>query len=63
MPKYRLTRSITIPAGTELHEPPIASTRWGKDHEAVLAFGRDHCGYLSIDPAEGVESGFLEACE
>lgn len=57
---YRTTRDIVIPAGTELAPPPTQSTRWRNDHEAVLGLGKDHCGYLSIDPQEGLDSGYLE---
>lgn len=60
---YRTTRDIVIPAGTELLAPPIASSRWRKDHEAVLALGPDHCGYFSVDPEEGLASGWLEATD
>jgi hypothetical protein len=58
--KYITTRDIVIPAGTELSMPPLHSTRWAKDHDAVIALGNDHCGYFSVDPQEGVDSGWLE---
>lgn len=60
MKKYVTTRDIVIPAGTELGAPPTASTRWGSDHEAVVALDRDHTCYLSMDVAEGLEAGAIE---
>lgn len=46
---YITTQDIVIPTGTVLMEPPIASTRWGKDYEAVLGHGRDHVSYWTVD--------------
>jgi hypothetical protein len=60
MKKYRTTRDIVVPAGTEVGTPPTASTRWGKDHEAVVALDNDHTAYLSMDLAEGLEAGAIE---
>lgn len=54
------TKDIIIPAGTELHVGPVASTRWGKDREAIVALGEHHVGYFSIDPHEAIDSGFAE---
>lgn len=51
-------RDIVIPAGSKLHSPPIASTRWGRDHEVIVGLGRDYTGYLSMDLEDAVESGF-----
>lgn len=57
---YRTTRDIVIPAGTKLYPPPTASTRWKRDYDVPVALGNDHCGYLSMDPSEGLDSGWLE---
>ena len=57
---YRTTRDILIPAGTVLFEPPVASSRWGKNHEAVVGLGRDHTAYLSLDVEDCLSSGFIE---
>lgn len=54
------TKDIIIPAGTELHGPPVHSSRWGKDQEAYVALGKDHVGYFTIDPTEAIDSGFAE---
>lgn len=58
---YRTTRDIIIPAGTLLQPPPVASTRWKRDHEAVLADGPDNVLYMSVDPESGLETGLIEA--
>lgn len=58
--RYRTTRDLVIPAGTELGSPPVASTRWGKDYEAVIGIDRDHSGYFSMDLKEGLGAGFIE---
>ncbi len=57
---YRTTRELIIPAGTEFVSPPTHSTRWPKDFETVLGVDKDHVAYLSIDPQEGLESGFID---
>lgn len=57
------TRDIVIPAGTELQDPPIQSTRWGKHLEAVIGVDADRCGYFSIDLHEALESGLVEKVE
>jgi hypothetical protein len=57
---FRTTRDIVIPAGTEVQSPPVASTRWGKDFEAIVADGKDNCVYLSCDVKEALASGLLE---
>lgn len=56
----RTTKDIIIPAGTELLFPPIQSTRWGKDFEALVPLGPDHTGYFSIDIDEAIQSGYAE---
>ena len=61
MALYRTTKDIIIPAGTVLSPPPMTSTRWGRNHEAVIALGSDHAGYLSVDAKDAVASGFIEA--
>ena len=58
--KYRTTKDIVIPAGTVLCAPPTHSTRWRKDYDTPIALGADHCAYFSVDPKEGVESGWFE---
>lgn len=57
---YVTTYDIIIPAGTELIRPPTASTRWGKDHEAVIGHGVDHVSYWSIDIEEGLSAGIIK---
>ena len=59
--KYVTARDIIIPAGTEIASPPIKSTRWGKDYEAIVALGPDHCGYFAVDIGEGLDSGHIVA--
>lgn len=56
---YTTTRDIIIPAGTVVHAPPTHSSRWAKDHEAVIADGADNCVYLSMDIKEALASGLL----
>lgn len=56
---YLTTRDIVIPAGTEVGRPPTLSTRWGKDHEAIVEIDADHTGYFTLDASDGVESGLL----
>lgn len=56
----RTTRDIIIPAGTELVSPPLSSTRWGKDYEAIIGIDTDHTCYLTMDLDEGYESGIIE---
>lgn len=58
--RYRTTADIVIPAGTILMSPPVASTRWGRDWEAVVGHGRDHCSTWSIDIEQGLEAGVIE---
>jgi hypothetical protein len=60
MKTYITTKDIIIPAGTILAAPPTHSTRWANDYDAPVALGRDHCGYFSVDIAEGIEAGFIE---
>lgn len=60
MKKYRTTRDILVPAGTELGSPPIASTRWMTHHEAFVALDKDHTAYLSMDLADGLDAGVIE---
>lgn len=61
---YVTTQDIVIPAGTVLMPPPVASTRWGKDYEAVIGHGPDHVSYWSVDVEEGLSAGvILEAPE
>ena len=57
---YRTTVDIVIPAGTVLLPPPVASTRWRKDYEAVVGHGADHCSHWSIDIEQGLEAGVVE---
>lgn len=57
---YRTTRDIVIPAGTVIMQPPGRSTRWGKDHEGVVALDRDHSCYLSMDVDEAIEARAIE---
>lgn len=58
--EYRTTADIVIPAGTILMAPPVASTRWRKDWEAVVGHGPDHCSHWSIDIEQGLEAGVIE---
>ena len=57
---YRTTKDIIIPAGTEVEEPPAYSSRWKRDYDTPIALGKDHVAYFSVDPEEGIESGWLE---
>lgn len=57
---YVTTRDVVIPAGTEFFPPPTASSRWGKDHEAIVGIDRDHTAYLSMDMSEALEAGIIE---
>lgn len=61
--KYRTTKDIVIPTGTEFESPPAYSSRWGADFEAVIGLDKDHTAYLALDPEEGLKSGFLEEAE
>lgn len=56
----RTTKDLIIPAGTELMSPPTASTRWGKDYEAVVGIDKDHIGWFTIDLEEALDAGFVE---
>jgi hypothetical protein len=56
---YVLTRDLVIPAGTVIDTPPIQSTRWGSDFEAIIGVGRDHSGYFSMDIDEALDSGLV----
>lgn len=56
---YVTTRDIIIPAGTELTAPPVRSTRWGKDYEALIADGKDNTIYLTADIREALASGLV----
>lgn len=58
---YITTRDIVIPAGTVLMEPPTHSSRWRSDYDAPVGLGKDHTGYFSVDPKEGLASGWLAA--
>ena len=60
MAKYRTKRDIVIPAGTVLEPPPISSTRYGSDFEAVIGIGKDHTSYWSMNVVEGLNAGILE---
>lgn len=61
--RYKTTRDIIIPAGTELSAPPTASTRWGRDFEAIIADGKDNSVYLTANISEGLASGLIETEE
>jgi hypothetical protein len=63
MKTYRTTKDIIIPAGTELSAPPKHSTRWANDYDAPVALGPNHCGYFSVDIAEGIEAGWIDVRE
>lgn len=63
MTEYKTTRDIVIPAGTALIAPPTRSTRWGRDYEAVIGLGVDHCGYFSVNIAQGIEAGWVEGTD
>ena len=54
------TKDIVIPAGTRIHQPPNASTRWGRDHEAVVHLHTDQAGYLSMDLDEAISLGVVK---
>jgi hypothetical protein len=60
MKTYCTTKDIVIPAGTRLHAPPTHSSRWKNDYDAPVALGKDHCGYFSVDIAEGIKAGLVE---
>lgn len=60
MKTFQTTRDIIIPAGTELGSPPVASSRYGSDFEAVIGIDRDHICYLSMDVQEGLDAGIIE---
>lgn len=60
MKTYKTTRDLVIPAGTEVGSPPIDSTRWGVDYEAVVAVDADHTAYFTLDVADALEAGFVE---
>jgi len=59
--KYYLKQDLVIPAGTEITVPPTASSRWGKDHEAVVHLHKDLAGYLSMDIREATFLGIVRA--
>lgn len=61
--EYYTTKDIIIPAGTVLNPPPTDSTRWRNDYDAPIALGKDHCGYFSVDIAEGIDAGWIEIRE
>ena len=63
MTEYHTTKDIIIPAGTVLSPPPTDSTRWRSDYDAPVALGKDHCGYFSVDIAEGIDAGWIEIRE
>lgn len=66
MTEYYTTKDIIIPAGTVLFPPPTESTRWRNnynDYDAPVALGKDHCGYFSVDIAEGIDAGWIEIRE
>lgn len=58
-PSYLTTRDLVIPAGTILFPPPTSSSRWRSDYEAPVAVDRDTTAFISMDVAEGIESGLL----
>ncbi len=57
--KYVTTRDIVIPAGTAFRAPPIASSRWGKDYQAVVGIDKDHTAYLTMNMAEALGADFV----
>lgn len=57
---YVTTRDIVIPAGTVVSRPPSASTRWGRDYEAVVGHGADHCSRWVIDLSDAIALGLVE---
>jgi len=63
MTEYYTTKDIIIPAGTVLSPPPTDSTRWRSDYDTPVALGNDHCGYFSVDIAEGIDAGWIEIRE
>jgi hypothetical protein len=60
MKTYITTKDIIIPAGTILAAPPKHSTRWANDYDAPVALGPNHCGYFSVEIAEGIDAGWIE---
>lgn len=59
MTDYVTTEDITIPAGTVVTAPPVTSSRWGSDHEAVVGHGRDHVSYWTVNLEDALALGLV----
>ncbi|TDW20421.1 hypothetical protein EV128_12551 [Rhizobium azibense] len=61
--KYRTTKEIIIPAGTEVGPGPAKSEYFTEHGEIIIGFDKDTTGHLRFDMEEAVQLGLIEVAE
>lgn len=59
MTKYKTTRDIVIPAGTDIDLGPWRIVRAVDFGEAIIAFGNDSCASFAMPLDEMLEQGLI----